>query len=61
MDVKFLKSNRFWAVVITAFAFYLKQNELIGQAEVVLITTITAPFVAIRTIDRMGEKMEIKK
>lgn len=53
----FLTSNRFWAVVIGAVTLYLKTKGYIGDAETVLIETIVAPFVVIRTVDRAYEKI----
>jgi hypothetical protein len=57
MDFSFLKSNRFWAMVIGALAIYLTEKGLIGEAEIKLIGTITAGFVGIRTVDRFSEKI----
>jgi hypothetical protein len=56
-NFEFLKSNRFWALILGAVAFYLKQKGLFGDAEMMLIATITAGFVTIRTVDRATEKM----
>jgi hypothetical protein len=57
MDFSFLKSNRFWAMVLGALAIYLTEKGLIGEAEIKLIGTITAGFVGIRTVDRFSEKI----
>lgn len=56
MDLKFLKSNRFWAVVIGAVALFLFQEGIITEPVFALIGTITAAFVGIRTIDRASEQ-----
>ena len=52
---EFLKSNRFWAMVIGAVSIYLKSKGWIGEPEMLLIATITSGFVAVRTIDRATE------
>lgn len=52
----FLKSNRFWALVLGAVILYLHTKALIGKEEVILFETILAGFVGIRTIDRAAEK-----
>lgn len=57
MDIEFLKSNRFWAVVLNAIVVYLQQRGFIGEAELALVTAILAPFVIIRTADRFSEKI----
>lgn len=48
----FLKSTRFWAIVIGAVSLYLSAKGLIGEAEMVLIATITGGFTLVRTVDR---------
>lgn len=53
---EFLKSNRFWALVLGAAILYLQQKNLIGAAETTLIETVLAGFIGIRTVDRFGEK-----
>lgn len=59
MDEKFefLKSTRFWAMAIGAVSVYLKSKGLIGDPEVQLLATLSAGFVAIRTVDRATEKL----
>ncbi len=52
----FLKSTRFWAVVIAAVSLYLQQKGYIGDAEMLMIATITAGFTTIRTVDRISDK-----
>lgn len=56
MDFSFLKSNRFWSLVIGAFVYYGQQKGFIGPEEMQLIITILGGHVAIRTVDRLGEK-----
>jgi hypothetical protein len=57
IDFSFLKSNRFWALVIGAITIYLQSKNLIGQVEATLIETIVFGFTGIRTIDRFSEKL----
>lgn len=54
--LQFLTSTRFWAVVFNAAILYLQQKEILGTAELALVTAIIAPFVAIRTVDRYSEQ-----
>lgn len=56
MDLRFLKSNRFWAVALEAVVIYLRAKNIIGGAELNFITAIVAPFITIRTIDKFNEK-----
>lgn len=55
MDFTFLKSNRFWAMVIGALAIYLKVKGWMGEAEMTLIVTLAGGFITVRTIDRASE------
>lgn len=55
IDVSFLKSNRFWALVIGAVAVYLEAKGFIGEAERNLIAIISTSFITVRTIDRATE------
>ena len=57
MNFDFLKSNRFWSVVIGAVVLYLNTKGYIGQSEMMLIETILGGHIVIRTIDKnLGEK-----
>lgn len=56
MNFDFLKSNRFWAIVIGAVALYAQTKGWIGEPEMILIGTIMAGHVAVRTVDRFAEK-----
>ncbi len=51
----FLTSSRFWAIVIGAVSLYLRSKGIFGEAEMVLIATITAGFTVVRTVDRAAE------
>ena len=53
----FLKSTRFWALVIGAVTLYLQSKGIIGESELTLIGTIVAGFIGVRTVDRFGEKI----
>jgi len=55
--LEFLKSTRFWALVIGAVTLYLQGKGIIGESELTLIGTIVAGFIGVRTIDRFGEKI----
>lgn len=55
MNLEFLKSTRFWAMVVGAVSIYLKSKGIFGEAEMMLVATITAGFTIIRTADRATE------
>lgn len=55
--LEFLQSPRFWALLIGAVSLYLQTKGYIGEPEMVLIGTIVAGFIGVRTIDRFAEKM----
>lgn len=52
---EFLKSTRFWAIVIGAVSVYLKAKGIFGDPEMILIASITAAFTVVRTVDRATE------
>jgi len=54
---EFLLSTRFWAMIIGAVVLYLQSKGLIGKEEMVLVETIMAGFISVRTVDRLGEKI----
>lgn len=56
MNGAFLTSNRFWAVVVAAVVLYLNNKGILGVNETVLLETVLAGFVTVRTVDRFGEK-----
>ena len=60
MNLAFLKSNRFWLLVVGAVALYLQQKGFVGEAELALIVTISGGFISIRTVDRFGEQLNKK-
>jgi len=55
----FLTSNRFWALIIGAVSIYLKAKGIFGEPEMMLISTITAGFITVKTIDKLGESKVI--
>lgn len=57
MDLTFLKSTRFYAILIGALAIYLQSKGYIGDPEMVLIATITAAFTVVKTVDRNIDKI----
>lgn len=57
MDIEFLKSERFWAIVIGSVTLYLQQKGWIGEAELALVGTLTAAFVTVGTVDRIGKNI----
>ena len=57
MDFTFLKSTRFWSIVIGAVAVYLSDKGLIGQPEMALVATITGLFVVVGSADSVAKKI----
>lgn len=53
----FLKSTRFWIMVMGAFSVYAESKGWIGEPERNLMATISTIFVTVRTLDRGAEKM----
>lgn len=53
----FVKSNRFWVLVLGATSVYLESKGLIGEAERNFIATISTIFITVATLDRGAEKM----
>lgn len=51
----FLYSTRFWAMVVAAVSLYLKTKGIFGDAEMMLIATITGGFTIVKTLDRGTE------
>jgi len=52
----FLRSTRFWAMILGSLSLYLEAKGLIGDEEMTFIATITSIFVAIKTYDKTVEK-----
>lgn len=57
IDLEFLYSNRFWAMIVGAIILYLNTKGWIGKEEMILLETILGGFVAVRTVDRAAEKI----
>lgn len=53
----FLTSNRFIALVVGAIVIYLKTKGFVGESEMMLIETILAGFIGIKTVDRFSEQI----
>lgn len=59
MDFSFLKSNRFWALVVASFVVVAQGNftpEAWGKG----LTVLLAGFITIRSADRFSEKISGK-
>jgi hypothetical protein len=56
----FLTSTRFWALIIGAVAIYMSQEGIISEALSQLITTVSAVFIGIKSVDRFSEQMGSK-
>ena len=56
MDTSFLKATRFWVMLIGSLSVYAQTKGWIGEAEMQLIATVSGLFIAVRTVDRLGEK-----
>lgn len=56
-NFQFLKAERFWIMIIGAVFVYLETKGFVGEAERNLVATITAGFIAVRTVDRFGERI----
>ena len=61
MNLDFLQSNRFIAILLGAVVIYLHNKGYIGKDEMVLIEAIIAPFVVVGTADKVAEKIGGKK
>lgn len=56
-ELKFLKSVRFWKLFIVAALEFLATQSIITPEIAHAISTILVGSVAVRTLDRMGEKI----
>jgi len=57
MDYSFLKSNRFWVMIVGAVILYLETKGWIGEAERTLLVTMAGGFIGIKTVDRFSEQI----
>ena len=56
-EFKFITKLRFWSMVIAALSIYAKTKGWIGDAEMVLIGSVSAGFWITSTVDRnVGDK-----
>jgi len=55
MDLAFLKSNRFYALVIAAIVGILKAEGIIDVSVADPLIALALAFVGVRTIDRVSE------
>lgn len=55
--LSFLKSSRFWQIVVAALAVLLAEYGVIPTVVATTIAAILGVSVTIRTVDRLGEKM----
>lgn len=60
-DWSFLKSRRFWALVVIAIVKVLETEGIISSVIASGIYTILAGFIGIRTIDKFSEAIAKRK
>ena len=53
----FLKATRFIVSIIGALSIYLEAKGIIGEPEMVLVATVSAIFIGVRSLDRFSEKL----
>jgi len=56
MDITFLKSNRFWALVIGCLTIVAEGNFTV-DSWLKGLSALVLGFISIRTVDRFGEKI----
>jgi hypothetical protein len=56
-NIEFLKSLRFWSIVLIALVGYAEAKGYIGESERTLIWTIAGGFGIVRTVDRVSDKV----
>lgn len=59
MDLRFLKSNRFWALIVLAVVAVLDSEGIVSHNIASAIELVAAGFVGIRTVDRFSEKIAL--
>ena len=52
----FTRAPRFWVMIVGALSVYAQTKGFIGDPEMVLIATVSASFVVVKTLDRFGDK-----
>ena len=58
MKLDFLKSRRFWALVVIAIIGVLQNETIISSDIAAAIITLLGGFIGIRTIDRFSEAIK---
>ena len=53
----FLKSTRFWVMILGALSVYMESKGWLGESERNLIATVATVFVTVKTLDRGAEAM----
>ena len=61
MDFAFLKSNRFWALIVVAILGVLKAEAVLPSDVVDPLIALGLAFVGVRTVDRFGEQLSVPK
>lgn len=56
MDLSFLKSNRFWVMVVGCLAVAANEN-FSQEGWMKAVAAFVTGFIAVRTVDRLGEKV----
>lgn len=56
----FVRSTRFWVMILGATSVYLETKGWIGEPERNFIATISTVFITVKTLDRGAEKMASK-
>lgn len=56
----FLRSTRFWIMILGSLSVYGESKGWIGEPERNLISTISAVFITVKTLDRSAEKLSVK-
>ena len=57
IDLTFLRSNRFWSLVLFALSFLLGKIGVFDAVTTNTLLTLFGGFIGIRTIDRFAEKI----
>lgn len=60
MNIDFLSSNRFWALVLVAVVSYLKATGVFDDATSNSLITLLLGFIGIRTVDKVSEGLSNK-
>ena len=60
-QLDFLKSRRFWMMVIGIIVMYIYRKGYIGEDEFWALETFFGGFITVRSFDRMGEQIGSNK